>query len=95
MHYISEWHLSVMGKRSSSNKTIGVGFIIMGLFIGLFVIVFFTNVDIPPLAFVKTKISSEGAEIEVGDISESNAVLLGGITTIALIISGAIIASKK
>lgn len=83
-----------MGK-NSSNKKIGMILMIIGLIFGLIMVISFSNVDIPQLAFVKTKISGQGAEVEVGDISESSAVLLGGIVSVALIISGAIIASKK
>lgn len=82
-----------MRKNSSSKKTVGVALIIIGLFVG---VISFGNIDIPQeLSFIKTKISSDGAEVEVGDISESSAVGLGGIATIGLIISGTILALKK
>lgn len=79
-----------MKKNAARNKTIGVILMIAAVFVG---IIFFANSDLTPLSFVKAKVGN--AQVEVGDISESGALWLGGVMMIGLFIPGIILAIKK
>lgn len=79
-----------MKKNTTRNKTIGVILMFAAVFVG---IIFFANSDLTPLSFVKAKAGN--LEVEVGDISESGALWLGGVMMVGLLIPGIILAIKK
>lgn len=90
MHYISEDHFSIMGGKSSSKKTLGVGLIIAAIIVGIIMI---SGNELTQLSFVKVKV--DNTELEVGDISESGALWLGGVIIVALFTPGIILALKN